>query len=215
MNQPTKESFLHDVRDHKLTILRDDGLYRHIRLSKPGDNDMQFDLVTWPGYLAYSGDMGDFTFSRLPDMFGFFRSDGGRINPPYWSEKIQATDKGGGHEKFSEEKFNRAIMEYVVEWIRSHQHDTTPEQRRSLWDEVVDVVIRIDDGDCGYRKRAAAHDFCHSFAQHGLRNFEFQDFWETNVEEYTYHYIWCCHALVWGIQQYDEAKPALTTQEAA
>ena len=31
--------------------------------------DGTFDIVTWPGYLCYSGDMGCFVFTRLPDMF--------------------------------------------------------------------------------------------------------------------------------------------------
>ncbi len=29
-----------DIKDHKLTILKDDGIYRHIRLKKPGSSEM-------------------------------------------------------------------------------------------------------------------------------------------------------------------------------
>ena len=215
MTTLTKEQFLHDVRDHKLTILRDDGVYRHIRLSKPGDNDMRFDLVTWPGHLAYAGDMGDYTFCRLPDMFQFFRSGSGRINPQYWSEKLTAVDKCDGLKQFSEEKFNRAVMDDLVSWIREQRQDTTREQRRELWDRVVDEVIQIDDGQSGYRKRAAAHDFRHSFGRYSDQSFEFNDFWENNVEEYTFRFLWCCYAIVWGIQRYDEAKVELAKLEAA
>jgi hypothetical protein len=42
-----------------------------------------------------------------------------------------------------------------------------------------------------------------------IRNFdafEFSDFWEHDLTEYTYHYIWCCYAIAWGIAEYDKAK---------
>ena len=93
--ESTEADFLKDVAAHEMEILRDDGVYRHIRFKKPGTWCMHFDLVTWPGYLAYSGDMGCYVFSRLNDMFEFFRTDreylqrDGRqlcINLCYWSE---------------------------------------------------------------------------------------------------------------------------------
>lgn len=89
----TEAVFLADVAHHQLTVLRDDGLYRHLRFSKPGSNDMRFDVVTWPGFLAYSGDMGCFVFERLDDMLAFFRrpytGPGLTINERYWAEKCQ------------------------------------------------------------------------------------------------------------------------------
>lgn len=60
MSNPTELSFLHDVREHRLIVLNDDKLNRHIRFSRPGTRCMQFDLITWPGYLCYTGDMGTY-----------------------------------------------------------------------------------------------------------------------------------------------------------
>ena len=37
-------------------------------------------------------------------------------------------------------------------------------------------------------------------------NLEFYDFWETDLEEYTFRYLWCLYAIVWGITQYDKQK---------
>jgi hypothetical protein len=95
------EEFIKDVSQHKMQILRDDGLYRHIRFKRENTSCYYFDLITWPGALCYTGDMGTFVFSRIPDMFEFFRTDGEkgadlRINPGYWSEKLLAVD-GGRH----------------------------------------------------------------------------------------------------------------------
>ncbi|EPN8197881.1 hypothetical protein ACT3ON_001083, partial [Acinetobacter baumannii] len=32
------------------------------------------------------------------------------------------------------------------------------------------------------------------------------DFWEHNLNDYTYHYIWCLYAIVHAIKLYDAAK---------
>src|SRR5690348_12248442 len=79
--------FADNTAEHELTILHGDGLYRHIRMQKPGTGMYHYDLVTWPGYLAISGDLDSYVFSRVRDMFTFFRGRG--INPSYWAEKVQ------------------------------------------------------------------------------------------------------------------------------
>ena len=216
MKQLTETQFLKDVADHKMTVIKDDGVHRHIRFSKPGTSCMHFDLITWPGYLCYTGDMGTYVFTRLLDMFEFFRTDRAAawlkkkgltlgINPQYWGEKLEATDKLDGFKKFSEEKFDAAIRRYFVEWIRSHRDDTSKEERRELWGAIECEVLGADGDGGGYRKQCAAHDFHHE-VNRAVGNFYFQDFWETNVEEYSGRFMWCCYALAWGIQQYDDAK---------
>lgn len=45
-----RERFDVDVAEHKMTVLRDEGLYRHLRFQKPGTSCYYFDLVTWPGH---------------------------------------------------------------------------------------------------------------------------------------------------------------------
>ena len=65
------ERFKKDTAEHQMTVLRDDGLYRHLRFRKPGTGIYGFDIVTWPGYLAISGDMGASMFTRLEDMIQF------------------------------------------------------------------------------------------------------------------------------------------------
>jgi len=70
--QCKRERFLKDIKKHELKIIRDDGVYRHIRLKNPDSYAYNFDLITWPGYLCVTGDMGDWIFSRIEDMFNFF-----------------------------------------------------------------------------------------------------------------------------------------------
>ena len=71
------EGFLKDVKNHGMEVRRDDGLYRHLIFRAPKDSWHQwFEVVTWPGSLAINGDMGSWCFSRIEDMFEFFRGSG-------------------------------------------------------------------------------------------------------------------------------------------
>jgi hypothetical protein len=148
------ERFKKDVEKHVMTVIRDDGVYRHLRFQTPGSYCMGFDIVTWPGYLAYTGDMGAYVFTRLEDMFQFFRCAEGRnqyrIDLRYWAEKCEcggAADRSGIRE-FSEDKFEQNVKEYLIDWIRNHRDSTNKEERRELWSLVSDCVINID-GDGG------------------------------------------------------------------
>jgi len=219
--QITKESFLKDVSNHKMEILHDAGLYRHVRFKKPNSSDMFFDIVTWGGYLAYSGDMGCFVFSRIQDMFDFFRVDRNHskdenslsINPYYWSEKLQAVDGNrtqASAKEFDVDKFERTIYSRLIDWFKSYKHSTTKAQRRELWESVELNIINIDGDSIGARQTIAAYDFYHSITDDLY--FSFQDLWEIDFTEYTPRFIWCCYALAWGIKQYDDEKTASRLQ---
>jgi hypothetical protein len=191
-NRCTEDSFLKDVATHHMTVIRDDGVHRHLKFRRPGTYCMGFDLVTWPGYLCFSGDMGCFVFQRLEDMFEFFRTrpcgqTGLYINLRYWGEKIQAESRYGGFKAFSEDLFRQAVTEYLDD------AEASPELRQEVEDE---VMSRIWDGE---------HAACQAVYDFEYQDFRFQDFFERDFKEYTYHFIWCCYALAWGIQQYDQA----------
>lgn len=200
-----EESFLKDVKDHEMIVVRDDGLYRHITFKRPGTNCYRFDLVTWPGYLAYTGDMGSYVFSRLPDMFEFFRTDreydkgdGLAINLSYWGEKLEAVDTVAGYRKWSREKFKERASEHFEEWLDNEGLDEDDIQK-AREDFEYDVLDRLAVGGANH-----AYTIMRDFAFDG--EYPFQDFWEVNTEEYTYNYLWCCYALAYGIQQYDLTK---------
>ena len=44
-----------------------------------------------------------------------------------------------------------------------------------------------------------------ALADFECEDFSFSDSWEIRGSSYTYHYLWCLHAIVWAIQQYDVA----------
>lgn len=210
--EPTQAAFDKDVSGHQMSVLLDQGILRHLRFKRPGSSAYWFDIITAPGILIFTGDMGGYTFRRLDDMFEFFRTDAGRINPSYWAEKVEAECRTDGIAKFSPEKFRRIMFECVRDWVRDNRDRCTREERRSLWDEItLDVLHTGEDEGCMI---GAANDFEHTLNA-GCK-FRFQDFWDHNFDEYTYRFIWCCRALVWAIKQYDAAKvPAAEAVEVA
>lgn len=166
------ERFPIDTADHVMRVLRDDGLYRHLRFQKPGTMINHFDIITWPGYLAIVGDMGDYVFRRLEDMFEFFRGE--RINPSYWQEKLQASCDDRG-EEYSPDCARAWVKQYLSDYpLRCEPED-----------------INYDDGEVRLYDQLSDMGF---------------DCSECDWSEYTFHYIWLCHALVWGIKQYDMWK---------
>ncbi|BBE51171.1 hypothetical protein OYT1_ch1624 [Ferriphaselus amnicola] len=210
--QLTEQSFLKDVADHQMHVLMDNGVYRHIRFKQPDTGCYHFDLITYPGYLVYSGDMGCYVFSRLDDMFQFFRTDrcdfnynsnGLSINLGYWSEKLRAVDgnrSNAGVTELDEDRIRQVINEYRLSWVRSYRHKLDKDNRRWLWEDVESHVLASDNAEEMLR---SAYSFSEWVGGH---NFCFDDLWDHDFTKYTHHFLWCCYALAWGIQQYDKMK---------
>lgn len=198
--------FARDVAEHQMQVLRDDGLYRHLRFRRPDSFAYYFDLITYPGGLLFRGDMGAYAFERLDDMFEFFRTDAGRgdgINPGYWAEKLVAIDRSGLKE-FDEDAFRSRVMWDLIQWMRYNRDRTTKEERRELWDHVVWEVIDAEEDVDGARKKIALHDFQHQV--NSRLQFEFHDCWEWSFDDYRFHFYWACYAIAWAVKQYDQHK---------
>lgn len=199
MSEPTQETFLRDVAQHKMTVVRDDGNSRHVIFARPGSYNMRFELITWPGHLCYTGDMGTFVFRRLEDMFQFFRDDRPqgetlRINLGYWAEKLEAADRCDGVRRWSEESFRAVIEEYM-----ERDGEPLPDGLREAVDE--EVLSSLGDGE---------HEAYRVASNFEYKGFRFHDLWERDCKEYTYRFVWCCYALAWGIRQYDQAKVSVS-----
>lgn len=203
----TQDRFLKDVAEHKLAIEQDQGVFRHIRFAKPGSYCMSFMLTTWPGHLAITGDMGTFVFSRLRDMFEFFRSKPeGReklyINLSYWAEKCEAQDnRGRGIREYDQEVLRRYARD---EWENHFEERQDSPEALECWNEIQDEVLCADT-------MHDAHLALRDFDSHGFR---FDDAWEWNLESYTCTFEWCCYAIAWGIQQYDAALAPKPQEES-
>lgn len=188
--QEMGERFRRDTADHTMTVLHDDGLYRHLRFMKPGSSSYWFEIVTWPGSLAIRGDVdGSLVFSRLADMFEFFRSDHG-INPGYWAEKT--ADHGKSLKEYSEDVFVEAVTDSLKDFA-----DEDPALAQTVKAEILSAV-RL--GDASHEEEA--RELLRFWEDKGV----FSDTWEWGLSDWKWSYLWCCHAIVWAIGQYDAAK---------
>jgi hypothetical protein len=176
-----------DIKGHQIEVIKSDGLHRHLRFKRLDTNAYYFDIVTWPGSLCFTGDMGTLVFQRLEDMFEFFRDDKGRINPSYWAEKVQA----GVTKKYCKDRFK----ELITDRFDSMKEDLSTSESSELWDEICEDVLRYD------KTEQEAHEAAKNF---NFKGFTFGDSWELNFKDYTFHYVWACLAIAWAIKAFDE-----------
>ena len=190
--EEVRQRFEREVAEHALTVEHDHGLYRHLRFAKPGTSFGSFSIVTWPGSLCVDGDMGTYTFSRIEDMFEFFRRPKGdlEISSVYWHQKVTAADTSGELREYDADLFRRRIAD------RRDDAQASADLRRAV---EVEVLPHAEDGESA--AIAAADGFEHYDGEGGV--FTFSDFGEVNLRVYSEHFLWCLYAIVWGIRQWD------------
>jgi hypothetical protein len=224
-----KDSFQAGTRHHTLTVIRDEGLYRHLRYrhdkaecaaaeargEKPcraAGSSYWFDLVTWPGHLAFTGDMGSYLFGRTSDedLLAFFRGCR-NINPGYWSEKVKAADPDGGVKRYSPEVFLQSVAEDAA---------AGEEEFPGLIDAVRAAVTgELFNAEDEWQARDFLNEFEYRPADEEARDdaplaFRFANAWEWDLTDFGFHYLWCCYALVWGVARYDEMQASVQATAA-
>jgi hypothetical protein len=185
--------FQADTKNHQVQIVLDQGVHRHLKCQEPGTWCYGFHITTWPGHLCISGDMGCYVFARSPDMFQFFRGE--RINPQYWSEKLQADSVRSGHKAFSGKVFREAIKRDFMGWRFEEG-----ESRVAAFQDVRNELLENEYSTASEAVGAAMSYKC------AVSGNEFVDFLDHDLEEYTHHFLWACHAIQWAIACYDETQ---------
>ena len=204
-------AFTSDIRDHQMTVLRDDGLYRHLKFNATEHSwNCWFELVTWPGALCVRGDHGTYVFQCTDDMFGFFRATD-TINPSYWGEKCVAQDKTSPVDGHSSTRFEESVRRHVDDWIdysyldEEDAAEAIADLRRQVCDEVIaesehreTAVAAVEEFRWAWRPAGSSRPKYH---------FQFDDWYDhITFDDYDYHFLWCLYAVLWGIRVYDATK---------
>jgi hypothetical protein len=204
--QEVEKRFVTDVANHSIEIKHDDGVYRHVTFSNNGSSILKFSLVTFPGHLVYTGDMGTFVFCRLFDMFEFFRHRSSSPNYSYWHQKLEAVDYPDGSRERSIELFRENLMSRVSRHGDDcdecdEECEETCVDKQSLLELVEEACERweYDGPDAAY---AMLRDS--SFAE---------DFTELSDTVYTVRFLWACNAIQWGVRQYDSKAASVSAAE--
>lgn len=232
IREEARIGFERDIATHQMEIIMDNGLHKHLRFARPDSWCFSFNITTWPGYLCISGDIDCYVFTRIEDMFDFFRTDKGRINPGYWAEKCVAGTKPP--REFSQEKFEAVLKQYVdehwdlqemviqefeddvwywvehqdapkYEWEKASEpkrHGPFKTEEAALEDLKAQVWEEIENEVPMSESEHIALSSAYEFRSQLTGN-EFSDFWDNNFEYFTYGYLWGCHAVAWAIAQYD------------
>jgi len=204
----TEEQFFKDIHNHVLAIDKDDGLYRHLVFSRPDSWVFKFMITTWPGYLCISGDMGCYVFTRIEDMFEFFRMDENdfmrqeekklQVNPAYWGEKCVAECVISKMKEFDSD----LVLENVQCYFDTYFEDTENiEEKEAVWQEIESQILSA--GTSEYEIFSAIQNFTTC----GIDTaFTFVDFWECSYMTKTYRFMWCLHAISYAVREYDNHK---------
>ncbi|WP_444668403.1 hypothetical protein [Cereibacter changlensis] len=203
----TAERFLRDVRNHQMTIEHDSGVHRSVHFGRPGSSTYYFRLVTWPGYLSISGDGGCYTFSRLHDMFDFFRfagpeyDKGDSINEGYWSEKLRAVDRSSGAEDFDDDAYVEAIRGDMAQYLKRFTlSEAKNVVREARWDDLFDAPATATE----------AIDMAMGWRCPVTNEKPFHDFYEHRLTKTSFRLVWCMRAIQWGIKRYDLQQQSRT-----
>lgn len=214
MTQDIAARFKRNTAEHAMTVLHDEGLYRHLRfqhqvwrppLAKPQKSSIYwFDVITVPGALIFQGDGDSFVFRRIEDMFEFFRDSAwqGQPNLSYWAEKLTGSDVM----KYDEGLLRKHVEAEVAEAVKENPALTglTEEVRSDVLDELY--------GDESLDRTAVEEFKYWSTSSDRYKypqpkpDFVFGEIWEVSFRDYDWWFVWACHAIVWGISQYDAFK---------
>lgn len=216
-----RDQFLSETARHEMTVLADrmdpacptpggPQPYRHLRFARPGTGIYRFDLVTWPGYLAITGDLADYTFRRLHDMVDFFRTGrrDGRvdrmgdpqltINPGYWGEKLFAEPSGTDHGRvpYSQEVFVEEVRACMDDAREEYDPASFAQLSRSVDEELL---------DCPPEYAEEAYRCLHNFRWRGddpSVEFDFGDVGEWDFRTYDLGFLIACYAVAHGVSRY-------------
>jgi hypothetical protein len=182
--------FARETRNHTLTVRHDDGLYRHLVLADPSGGFYRFDLLTWPHNVFLRGDGFSFGFSIYPtkDIFDMFRgSRSGGINPSYWQEKVTA----GKVRAWSEDLFRAWVLDEAAKNESRHP---------GAVEAVGKQILHSDEHSIEYQGTA---EYALAQFRHGDFRLRFPNDWEKDFEDYSWEFLFACHAVLFGIAKYD------------
>ncbi|CAI4198537.1 hypothetical protein OG330_31180 (plasmid) [Streptomyces albidoflavus] len=190
-----RERFAAESKDGKLTVRRDDGLYRHLEVEMPKSSAYWFEVMTWPGALAITGHTGSYVFRRDENMLAFFRSceatgSGWKVDTRYWAEKVQPHGE-------------RDVQRYAEDRVRAYIKQAAEESEAAHPGLVAEVEVEL------FSRYSNADLETEAGAKAALAAFEFDGFrfnttgWE--FTEYDYWFLYTCQAIAWTVAQYDTA----------
>jgi hypothetical protein len=231
--------FASDVKDHTLTVHREDGPFRHVEITAQ-KGFTRVVLVTWPYNLLVAGSHGSYHFERYgpdtEDMFDWLR--GTRVDPSSWASKL--VNGRDSVAEYDRSRLEATIKERVAEAVRDGwaprglRAAVREEILGSDWLDSKDTALRLvsefehgkryrTDCSCGTSQEHDSYSdaVCwnalthkgkgddHKVSIREIGGFDFDDVSDWSINKLNYHFVYQCHAAVWAIGQYDAARKSV------
>lgn len=216
-------------RDHVIEVKHMDGLYRRWRCGKPQSSTYYFDVITWPGWIAVTGDVGELMVSRVSDMLPWVRRSIGSIS--YFAEKVPNAIET---KEYSPDKAEKLLQDEIDATEKALQETEQCSNCSGAG------VVLIDDGE---QEKPDKCDYCdgrgHNYAIDpngevskecrekldrlkelqsrvisGISEGEVISEWvdifegdtEVNFRDYNSNFLWCRECLIWFITHLKEEE---------
>lgn len=228
--------FENDFAEAKLAEHREDGLHRHIEFSAPKSMNRlilitwPYNLLVAGSHGSYHFNRYG---SDTEDMFAWLR--GIRVQPDHWAGKlvngrdsVEEYDRSKMVAAINERVADAVENDWAPEGLQdavseeilgSHLLDAKDTAFQLVSEFEHDKTYRaecscgLSSEDISYTSVTAWKLFDHKAdgKKHQVKirqtgGFDFDDFTEWNVDKVNYHFVYQCHALAWGIAQYDAAR---------
>lgn len=206
----TQDKFNKDIVDHNINIIKDDGVHRHLYCSS-GSLTQHFNVVTFPSYLVYTGDMGTFVFQRIEDMFELFR---GATDMGYVASKVEAGKTKDFSDALAKEEVEAYLNDHLneeeleLDWERWSEATRANHDEPMSLDEYVEIITQEAT------EEVLEGDLSEHYWYHTLNNFIsdtdpdielFSDWPEGGIGEHiSYRLDWAVAAIKWTINEYDK-----------
>ena len=176
-------------REHQLELTRDDGLFRSWRCGKPGCCNYAFKVVTFPGTLLVTGDLGTLVVQRTDDMIDWARSAIRSLG--YFAEKVipEITTR-----EFSPEVTIESLQRLEEDWYNG-------EMPEDMDEEVTLLIVDLKNGEIGQDE-----------VLRRLDDAGVSDAWELSMTCYKSRFLWQVEALKWFYSQLDKGAAHVSGQ---
>ncbi|MFJ4966026.1 hypothetical protein ACIP6P_26875 [Streptomyces sp. NPDC088729] len=186
-----KKRLEEDSAGARMAVLKDDGLYRHLRFELPRASWGGFQIITWPGTLVIDGGLGHWSFQRQDDMFALLRTT---TDPVYWEQKFSLGSK------------QKAVV-YAPERAEAHIREAVRDRHPDLVDDIEESVFSRWSGEsieteAGMRAALARYEVALGTVDAEQPLFDVHEWHLTRYDDW---FLLACHSMHWAVRQYDAA----------
>ncbi|MFJ5588338.1 hypothetical protein ACIQCG_01145 [Streptomyces noursei] len=200
--------FASEVDGATMTVVRDDGVHRHLSFQFPKASWQQCEVVTWPGVLTLRGGLGCWSFSHVEDMFEFFRPNRkvARVDPAYWGQKL-VPGSGSEVKGYSADRARAYVRQAVAEAVERHEHIRGEDAEEWLWSEFAWADFDTEAALMRTLGRFEGRVEVDRPVGDSLEEFTASEFHfpvrDWDLYRYSDWFLLSCVVLPWGVEQYD------------